>query len=177
MNPLGPMTGLYNEIFPNSKVKVDFESQFPLAIGVDGLVFSDTVVFSLNTTQLNDLMNAEAMELHIRSTNAFPLQGEISIQLLDDGNNILESIPTELVLISSLDGMQDPNDNIYKSSNKSVVLIDNSLIQLFPNTKSIVIKAHLQTSNLLADDPIAIPSNAFLYFESFLKLTTKNVIP
>ena len=177
MNPLGPMTGLYNEIFPNSKVKVDFESQFPLAIGVDGLVFSDTVVFSLNTTQLNDLMNAEAMELHIRSTNAFPLQGEISIQLLDDGNNILESIPTELVLISSLDGMQDPNDNIYKSSNKSVVLIDNSLIQLFPNTKSIVIKAHLQTSSLLADDPIAIPSNAFLYFESFLKLTTKNVIP
>jgi hypothetical protein len=81
------------------------------------------------------------------------------------------------VLISSLDGMQDPNDNIYKSSNKSVVLIDNSLIQLFHNKKSIVIKAHLQTSSLLADDPIAIPSNAFLYFESFLKLTTKNVIP
>ena len=49
MNPLGPATGSYNEIFPNSRLKVNFASQFPLELGVDGLVFSDTVGFSLNT--------------------------------------------------------------------------------------------------------------------------------
>ena len=177
MNPLGTSTGSYNEIFPNSKVKVDLTSQFPLAIGVNGLIFSDTVSFSLNTTQLNDLINTETMELHIRSTNAFPLQGEISIEFLDDGNNLLHSIPKELILRSALDGMPDPSDNLYKASNKSVILMGNELVAHLPNTKSIVIKAHMQTSDAVQSSPAAIPSNAFVYFESFLKLTTKNVLP
>ena len=56
MNPLGTSTGSYNEVFPNSKVKVDLTSQFPLALGSDDLIFSDTVAFSLNTRQLNDLI-------------------------------------------------------------------------------------------------------------------------
>ena len=177
MNPLGSTTGSYNEVFPTSKIKVDLSSQFPLALGLDGLVFSDTVPFSLNTTQLNDLINTEAMELHIRSTNAFPLQGSISIEFLDDENNILYSIPTELILRSALDGIQDPYDNLYKATNKSVLLINNELVTHLPDTKAIVIKAHMQTSSGVQLLPEAIPSNAFVYFESFLKLTTKNVLP
>ena len=177
MNPLGPATGSYNEIFPNSRLKVNFASQFPLELGVDGLVFSDTVGFSLNTIQLNNLMTAEAMELHIRSLNAFPLQGAVSIEFLDAGLNVLQSIPTEFVLLSSLDGILDPIDNLYKASNKSVLLLDTELIRHLLDTKSIVIKAQMQTSNENQSIPVSIPSGAFLYFESFLKLTTKNSLP
>ena len=177
MNPLGPATGSYNEIFPNSRLKVNFASQFPLELGVDGLVFSDTVGFSLNTIQLNNLMTAEAMELHIRSLNAFPVQGAVSIEFLDAGLNVLQSIPTEFVLLSSLDGILDPLDNLYKASNKSVLLLDNELVRGLLDTKSIVIKAQMQTSNENQSIPVSIPSDAFLYFESFLKLTTKNSLP
>lgn len=177
MNPLGPTTGSYNEIFPNSKVKVDLASQFPLALGVDGLIFSDTLAFSLNTIQLNNLINAEAIELHIRSLNAFPLQGGISLEFLDDGLNILQSIPTELILLSSVDGMLDPIDNLYKASNKVVLSLDNGLVENLLDTRSIVIKAHMQTSNVNELTPVSIPSDAFLYFESFLKITTKNILP
>ena len=53
----------------------------------------------------------------------------------------------------------------------------NELVAHLPNTKSIVIKAHMQTSDASQSSPAAIPSNAFVYFESFLKLTTKNVLP
>ncbi|MBL6667796.1 MAG: hypothetical protein ISP69_03880 [Crocinitomicaceae bacterium] len=177
MNPLGPTTGSYNEIFPNSKVKVDLASQFPLALGVDGLIFSDTLAFSLNTIQLNNLISAEAIELHIRSLNAFPLQGGISLEFLDDGLNILQSIPTELILLSSVDGMLDPIDNLYKASNKAVLSLDNGLVENLLDTRSIVIKAHMQTSNVNELTPVSIPSDAFLYFESFLKITTKNILP
>lgn len=177
MNPLGPTTGSYNEIFPNSKVKVDLASQFPLALGVDGLIFSDTLAFSLNTIQLNNLISAEAIELHIRSLNAFPLQGGISLEFLDDGLNILQSIPTELILLSSVDGMLDPIDNLYKASNKAVLSLDNGLVENLLDTRSIVIKAHMQTSNVNELTPVSIPSDAFLYFESFLKIITKNILP
>lgn len=177
MNPLGPTTGSYNEIFPNSKVKVDLASQFPLALGVDGLIFSDTLAFSLNTIQLNNLISAEAIELHIRSLNAFPLQGGISLEFLDDGLNILQSIPTELILLSSVDGMLDPIDNLYKASNKAVLSLDTGLVENLLDTRSIVIKAHMQTSNVNELTPVSIPSDAFLYFESFLKIITKNILP
>ena len=106
---------------------------------MDGLV-SDTVGFSLNTIQLNNLMTAEAMELHIRSLNAFPLQGAVSIELLDAGLNVLQSIPTEFVMLSSLDGILDPFDNLYKASNKSVLLLDTELVKDLLDTKFIVIK-------------------------------------
>ena len=177
MNPLGPTTGSYNEIFPNSKVKVDLASQFPLALGVDGLIFSDTLAFSLNTIQLNNLISAEAIELHIRSLNAFPLQGGISLEFLDDGMNILQSIPTELILLSSVDGMLDPIDNLYKASNKAVLSLDTGLVENLLDTRSIVIKAHMQTPNVNELTPVSIPSDAFLYFESFLKIITKNILP
>ena len=177
MNPLGPTTGSYNEIFPNSKVKVDLASQFPLALGVDGLIFSDTLAFSLNTIQLNNLISAEAIELHIRSLNAFPLQGGISLEFLDDGMNILQSIPTELILLSSVDGTLDPIDNLYKASNKAVLSLDTGLVENLLDTRSIVIKANMQTSNVNELTPVSIPSDAFLYFESFLKIITKNILP
>ena len=177
MNPLGSITGSYNEIFPNSKLKVEVDSEFPLELGVDGLILSDTVAFSLNSTQLNDFMTTEAIELHIRSTNSFPLQMGISIEFLDEVNNLLQSIPSEIILRSSLDGSLDPVDNMYKASNKSVLKMTNELLEFLPTTKWIVIKAHLQTSSSFVEaTPVLIPSNASLYLESFLKLTTKNTL-
>lgn len=177
MNPLGSITGSYNEIFPNSKLRVELDSEFPLALGVDGLILSDTIAFSMNSTQLNDFMTAEAMELHLSSTNAFPIQMGISMEFLDETNNLLQSIPTEIILRSSLDGSLDPMDNMYKASSKSVVAMTTELLEFLPTTKKIVIKAHLQTNaSLMQPTPVAIPSNASLYFESFLKLTTKNTL-
>jgi len=99
------------------------------------------------------------------------------MEFLDETNNLLQSIPTEIILRSSLDGSLDPMDNMYKASSKSVVAMTTELLEFLPTTKKIVIKAHLQTNaSLMQPTPVAIPSNASLYFESFLKLTTKNTL-
>ncbi len=176
MNPLGSVTGSYNEIFPNSKVKVDLASQFPLSLGVDGLIFCDTITFSLDAIQADNLISAETIELHVRSLNAFPLQGAISLEFLDESMNVLQTLPTELIVLSSLDGILDPSDNILKASNKTILSFDSELLGVLLDTRSIVIKAHMQTSNQTEFTPVSIPSDAFLYFESFLKITTKNTV-
>ncbi len=87
MNPFGSQTGSYNEIFPTSKVQVDVSSQFPLEIGVEGLIISDTIPFEVSSLEINNLMQAESIELHLNYCNAFPMQGALKIKLLDEGFN------------------------------------------------------------------------------------------
>ena len=88
MNPFGSQTGSYNEIFPTSKVQVDVSSQFPLEIGVDGLIISDTIPFEVSSLEINNLMQAESIELHLNYCNTFPMHGALKIKLLDEGFNL-----------------------------------------------------------------------------------------
>ncbi len=54
MNPFGSQTGSYNEIFPTSKVEIDVSSEFPLEVGVDGLIISDTIAFKVSPLEINN---------------------------------------------------------------------------------------------------------------------------
>ena len=49
MNPLGNITGSYNEVFPNSRLKLSLSSQFPLSVGLNGLTIEDTLSLNLSS--------------------------------------------------------------------------------------------------------------------------------
>ena len=176
MNPFGSQTGSYNEIFPTSKVQVDVSSQFPLEIGVEGMIISDTMPFEVSSLEINNLIQAESIELHLNYCNAFPLQGALKIKLLDEGFNPLYSFYSNEFIGSGSGGTFDSASNIFKLCDKSVIVLDENGTNEMPQARFIVVETTLNTDTNIAPMEVPIPSNAFLFFDAFLKVTTKNTL-
>ena len=176
MNPFGSQTGSYNEIFPTSKVQIDVSSQFPLEIGVDGLVISDTIPFEVSSLELNNLIQAESIELHLNYCNAFPMQGALKIKLLDENFNLLYSFYSNEFIGSGSSGTFDNAANIFKLCDKSVIVLDENGTNEMPQARFIVFETTLNSDTNIVPMQVPIPSNAFLFFDAFLKVTTKNTI-
>ena len=176
MNPFGSQTGSYNEIFPTSKVQIDVSSQFPLEIGVDGFIISDTIPFEVSSLELNNLIQAESIELHLNYCNAFPMQGALKIKLLDENFNLLYSFYSNEFIGSGSSGTFDNAANIFKLCDKSVIVLDENGTNEMPQARFIVFETTLNSDTNIVPMQVPIPSNAFLFFDAFLKVTTKNTI-
>ena len=176
MNPFGSQTGSYNEIFPTSKVQIDVSSQFPLEIGVDGLIISDTIPFEVSSLELNNLIQAESIELHLNYCNAFPMHGALKIKLLDENFNLLYSFYSNEFIGSGSSGTFDNAANIFKLCDKSVIVLDENGTNEMPQARFIVFETTLNSDTNIVPMQVPIPSNAFLFFDAFLKVTTKNTI-
>ena len=176
MNPFGSQTGSYNEIFPTSKVQVDVSSQFPLEIGVEGMIISDTIPFEVSSLEINNLIQAESIELHLNYCNAFPMQGALKIKLLDEGFNPLYSFYSNEFIGSGSGGTFDSASNIFKLCDKSVIVLDENGTNEIPQARYLVVETTFNSDTNIAPMEIPIPSNAFLFFDAFLKVTTKNTL-
>lgn len=176
MNPFGSQTGSYNEIFPTSKVQIDVSSQFPLEIGVDGLIISDTIPFEVSSLEINNLMQAESIELHLNYCNTFPMHGALKIKLLDEGFNPLYSFYSNEFIGSGSSGTFDSTANISKLCDKSVIVLDENGTNEIPQARYLVVETTFNSDTNIAPMEAPIPSNAFLFFDAFLKVTTKNTL-
>jgi hypothetical protein len=176
MNPFGSQTGSYNEIFPTSKVEIDVSSEFPLEVGVDGLIISDTIAFKVSPLEINNLIEAESLELHLNYCNAFPMQGALKIKLLDEGLNLLYSFSSDEFIRSGSSGTFDSVANIFKLCDKSVIVFDENGTNEIPQAHYIVVETTLNSDINIAPIEVSIPSNAFLFVDAFLKVTTKNIL-
>ena len=176
MNPFGSQTGSYNEIFPTSKVQVDVSSQFPLEIGVEGMIISDTIPFEVSSLEINNLIQAESIELHLNYCNAFPMQGALKIKLLDEGFNPLYSFYSNEFIGSGSGGTFDSASNIFKLCDKSVIVLDENGTNEIPQARYLVVETTFNSDTNIAPIEAPIPSNAFLFFDAFLKVTTKNTL-
>jgi len=176
MNPLGSMTGSYNEIFPNSRLKLKLKSDFPLNISANYLTISDTISLSLSSSILGDVVQAEEVSLQIRATNAFPFSGSFKLKFLDGNQNILHVLDDINTIESSLSGSIDPTDNIQKAVSSVEVLLSTEIINILESIDYVIIEAQFDTPGG-SSFAQPIPSNAFIYFDSNLKIKAHNSIP
>ena len=176
MNPLGSMTGSYNEIFPNSRLQLKLKSDFPLNISANYLTVSDTVSLSLSSSIMGDVVQAEEVSLQIRATNAFPFAGVFKLKFLDENQNVLHTVEDINTIESSLSGSIDPVDNIQKAFSSVEVLLSSEIINDLELIDYVIIEAQFDTpGGTSVAQPI--PSNAFIYFDSNLKIKAHNSIP
>lgn len=176
INPFDVQTGSFNEVFPSSRIKLTAETTFPLAIGIDGLSICDTIDFNLSAIDLNKVVSAESIELHVNTENSFPISGGVLCVFLDESMNALDSVFAENMFLSSLSGVLDQSDGLYKCTNKAVLLLDNQIISNIGAYKYVILQAHFDSGDTSTASPVSIPSNAYLYFDTFLKLTAKTSI-
>lgn len=90
LNPYGNTSGGNNELFPESKIGVRLEADFPFVLGSNNLTLRDTIDFSYEEKER--LIRVEEGAFLLTTNNTFPFGGEIQLRLLDEDFNELKVV-------------------------------------------------------------------------------------
>lgn len=176
LNPWGNVSGGWDEIFPQSRLRVKLKADMPLTIGMDGLTLRDT--FTVNIDQDPDKTRILSGLLRMKAKNAFPLGAKINLFLLDENGTSLHMIPASSDLISSLYGSTDPNTGLKVQSSELEFIITEAIAKSFNDVRSIAVEVILNTPDPLTGNsqPQQIPAGAFVSLKLFAELVTENVV-
>lgn len=161
LNPWGNTSGGWNEIFPTSRFKVQFNAQMPLAVGADGLTLRDTFDFKLE--QNTDATHVNSGDLVLSASNAFPFSAAVRIFLIDDQGNTLSVIDGTDEISSAVYGVpQSPNDLLVEKS-EIIFNLSSAQVEQLKKIKKIAVQAVFNTPNSAGVNvQQSIPAGAFL---------------
>jgi hypothetical protein len=170
LNPWGNTSGGWNEIFPNSRIKVKLKAQMPMTIGADGLTLQDT--FNLDLSQDLESSHVESGMFVLQATNAFPLSCGASLYLMDVNGNVLHVVQGTDEISSSLYGSVDPLDGLRKMSSEVHFVLTSAMIHDLEKVTNVSIKATFNTPdpNTSFNVPASVPMGAFLAIKLKAKL-------
>ena len=160
INPWGNTSGGWNEIFPNSVLKLSIDASMPLLIGADGFTIKDT--FDFEVKQNTEKTHIVSGDLILKATNAFPMSGQLTLNLLDINGNVVAVVNGSDVLQSSLYGPTSASIQTCVSEIRFVLPAD--VIDQLESIKKVSIKATFNTPNPTTNlvEPQLIPEGAFL---------------
>jgi hypothetical protein len=162
LNPWGNVSGGWNEIFPNSRLKVRIKAQMPLAVGADGLTLRDT--FDFNVAQNQNVTHIESGELVLNATNAIPISAGATLFLMDDAGNIIHTVMGTSPVKSSKLGTIDPSDNLQKMNSEVSFILTEAMILDLDLIKKVAVQVELNTPNPSSglNEMMSIPAGAFM---------------
>jgi hypothetical protein len=172
INPWGNTSGGWNEVYPQSRLRLAIEAQMPLSIQMDALTIRDT--FELNMEQNKDKSHVASGMLHIDLDNAFPFSGKLKLLFLDENGAVLDIIDGVQNIESSLYGAVDSQGLMHKKSSLEVPF-NNSLIDKINSIKNIVVEAVFDTPNpnTSSNQMVGIPADAYLGIKAKAKFQLK----
>ena len=156
------------------KTIAKLKSEFPLSIQSNGLTISDTIAASFSAQIVDDLVKANEVVLDVSVVNAFPISGGITVEFIDFNGQVIHEISDIGNIQSSLLGVMDTQENLMKMESSIEVLVGSEVLGDLNLINRIVLKAELNTETGVIQ---SIPSNAYLFFKSFLKVKTMNSTP
>lgn len=161
LNPFGNTSGGWDEIFPDSKLQVKVHAELPLAIGADDLTLIDTFDIDLSNDGKN--VDFESGMFVLDVTNAFPLEGELTLFLLDQNNQLMHTIYASDKIKSSVYGTAG-NDGIMKLKSNLNIPFSEAVLNDLNLIKKVALKVKLNSPNAISNisEQVNIPANAFL---------------
>ncbi|MCC6701130.1 MAG: hypothetical protein IT221_06385 [Fluviicola sp.] len=174
LNPWGNTSGGWDEVFDAHPLKVNLAANMPLNIGMSDLIVQDTFDFSLK--QNTEKTHVKSGTIWLNCTNAFPLQGMLTLYLLDENNVTLGSITASDEVLSSEYG--SVVNGIKQKSSSVQFVVPESLVSQLDYTKKMVVKLKLNTpdGNTGTSTKLPIPANAFFKFKLGAKFVLENRI-
>jgi hypothetical protein len=162
LNPWGNVSGGWDEVFPNSRLKVKVKAQLPLALGMDDLTLRDT--FDLDMKQDKDLTRVESGELVLDATNAFPFSGRMQLYFLDVNGAVLHTILPAEKVESSVYGAIDPVSGLRKKQSQITIPIAKAVVDDLALIKKVVVRVMLDTPDAVSGANVLqpIPAGAFM---------------
>src|SRR3989338_2163439 len=168
LNPWGNVSGGWDEIFPQSSLKVNLKADMPLAIGLNEVVLLDTFDFSFK----QDFTKTHIISgnLWVKATNAFPLSGVVTLYLLDASGNTITTINGSTTFSSSVFGSV-VNGILQKQSFVEFPIAESVLEQL-DLVKQLSLKVTMNTPDPATNisEQMAIPADAFFGIKVGAKL-------
>jgi hypothetical protein len=162
LNPWGNTSGGWNEIFPNSRLKVKLKAQMPLTLGADGLTLQDT--FDLDLSQDLEKSHVASGMLVVQATNAFPFSCGTILYLMDSNNNVLHTVNGTDIIESGVYGVIDPADGLKKMNSEIQFILTENMINDLDKIKHVSLRAAFNSPDPLSatNQPASIPAGAFL---------------
>jgi hypothetical protein len=174
LNPWGNVSGGWDEIFPQSALKVKLTGDMPLSIGLTDLVMQDTFAFSFKQDFTQTHIAAGTMWL--KATNAFPFSGVVTLYLMDAQGNTVATVNSSSEVASSVYGTI-VNGVLQKQSTVEFDLPD-SVLDNLENVTQLSVRLKLNTPNPSTNisEPVQIPAGAFFGMKVGAKLKLENRI-
>ena len=124
INPWGNISAGGDELYPQSRLKLALEANFPLSIGMDNLTVVDT--FEVNLNEQPKAIRVVDGNFQLKVKNSFPFGGSMELHLLDASKNLISTI-------SSTDVVDPAPIN---QTNDGHLLVENDLF--FPVSETVV---------------------------------------
>jgi len=151
INRWGNVSGGTDELFPNSRIKLRLEADFPLAIGANNLTIMDT--FEVNLNEQSQAARIVSGELILRTENSFPYSAAVELELWSETGTLIETLvsPTNLTAgsVSLAGGAHIP------AVDELVFSIPASIVDDLQQLNSIVIKAVFNSPQLIGNSVFA----------------------
>jgi hypothetical protein len=176
LNPFGNVSGGWNEIFPNSRLKVKIKAQMPLAIGADGLTLRDT--FDFDIKQDLEKSHVESGMLVLNVSNAFPLSSSVKLYLMNTNGTVIHTVIGSSEIASSLYGSIDPSDGKRKMSSEVNFILTEAMLDDLENITNIAVETQFNTPDPTTslNNQVLIPVGAFLAVKLKAKLVLKAIL-
>jgi hypothetical protein len=172
LNPWGNTSGGWDEIFPQSSVKVNLSGNMPLAIGLSDVVLQDTFDFSFR--QDFTKTHVESGMLWLDATNAYPFSGEVTLYLMDASGNTLMAIPGSASVSSSVYGTLV--GGVQQQKSHIVFAIPESAVDLLESVSQLSVRLRLNTPEMNSglSTMVQVPANGFFGFKIGAQLKIEN---
>ncbi len=161
LNPQGNLSGGWDEFFPNSKLQVKMKAHMPLSASMTNLTIQDT--FAIDLEKDTEKSHVVAGKLKLSVSNAFPLQGEVKIFLLDEFGQTVETVIGSELIASSVYGPAIFGQ-LQKSSSTVYFDLSANALDKMDVIKKAVVKVVLNTPDPVtnASEFVLIPEGAFM---------------
>jgi hypothetical protein len=162
LNPWGNVSGGWDEIFPNSRLKVKLHAELPMTIGLDDLTLRDT--FDIDLSQDKESTHIESGDLVLNATNAFPFKGQVVLYLLNENGTVLHTVTGTNPLQSSLYGTVDSSDGLRKMKSELHFVLTEDAINDLEEIRKVCVRVKLDTPDpgSGSNQTVSIPAGAFL---------------
>lgn len=160
INPWGNTSGGTDEIFPNSKLALQLKTDFPLSIGVNALLYRDTIAF--NFANDSRLLRVNEGRFVLKTKNAFPFALSTQMKLLNEQNETLVALEHQGEINAA-----NPN----ASNDEITFLITSETADLLKDTKSIQLDFTLNSASM-QDNKVFISDFLALDLKAFFQLNT-----
>jgi hypothetical protein len=162
LNPWGNTSGGWNEIFPNSRLKVKVHAQMPLSVGADGLTLADT--FDLNLKQDTEKTHIESGSFILNAANTFPLSASAELHLMNNQGEELFIVQSQNKVVSSVFGTLEVSTGLMKKESELVFELSPEILVHLAEIKKVMVRAVFDTPNSTGsvNQQIAVPNGAYM---------------
>lgn len=142
-NPLGNVSGSNDFIYSDRLLKATMNMEIPLSLIATNLTLVDT--FDLNIGN-SGAQNIHSGTITLLANNGFPFDASVQVYMLDNNNNVSDSLYTYATTISQ--AMLNAGLRVTgKKATKLVAQVSESKMSLLYNTKKIKLKVKFNTAS------------------------------